>query len=486
MKDPVNDRPSRQRPEPTRVILATSNGTGMGHLARQNAVALALLAAGGSGSTSRTIEPIVFSLSQAVHVVAQHGLRAEYCPSHHRNWMPHLAWHRYLGRRLSALLEETRARALVFDGVSPYFGMLRIRRAHPDVAFVWVRRGMWRPGANKRALVGREFFDLIIEPGDFASDADAGATSRLQDATRIPPVTVLEQVPALPRAEAADALGLDPNRPTALVTLGAGSLNDTTTPAMAAIQAFLATGDWQVAVTRAPLALSRVSAHDLERVHELVGVYPLARYLSAFDAAVGAAGYNTVHELLPARVPTLLVPNSATATDDQNARANFLAAKGYALCADDESPEAVARGVGRLLDPTVRTELSYTCESLPEASGASAAAELVLDLVSDFQPHTPSSAERLRQLDLVVRMAAMRALGTTGTAAVRRMLGRTPAMGPTRPLSVRPYVTEDLDPEVLKGDRPVEHLLPQSSAAYRLCRLEIAYDSYRWPVDEAS
>jgi predicted glycosyltransferase len=461
---------------PPRIILATSNGTGMGHLARQAAVALAL---------SGPVEPIVFSLSQAVHVVTRHGLRAEYCPSHHRNWMPHLSWHSYLAERLGALLAETRARVLVFDGVAPYLGLLRARAAHPDVAFVWVRRGLWRPNANRRALAARAFFDLVVEPGDLATAADRGATAAMSDAVRVPPITVLEETSPLSRAEATAALGLDPDRPAALVTLGAGSINDTQTHALAAIRSFLATPDWQVAVTRAPLAWTGLSDSAASRVHELVGVYPLARYLAAFDAAVGAGGYNTVHELLPAGVPTLLVPNAATATDDQIGRARYLAASGLALCVENDSPEALARGIGQLLDPTVRSNLSNACKALPTPSGASTTAKLLTSLVDDHTIHRPTMHERVRTVDLDVRARIMRTLGPAGTTAVRRMLGRLPVGGPVQPLALRPLLTHDLDPDVLRRDHPVEHLLPGSSAAYRLRRLAIAYEAYRWPSDSA-
>ena len=446
----------------------------MGHLARQAAVALAL---------PDSVEPVIFSLSQAVHVVTRHGLRAEYCPSHHRNWMPHLSWHDYLSQRVSALLDETQARVLAFDGVAPYLGLLRARIAHPDVAFVWVRRGMWRPGANHRALAARTFFDLVVEPGDLASAADRGATSRLRDAVRVPPVTVLEALPPLPRAEAAAALGLDPDRPAALVTLGAGSINDAITPAVAAIKVFLSTPDWQVAVTRAPLAQAGLPSDQAGRVRELVGVYPLARYLSAFDAAVSAAGYNAVHELLPAGVPTLFVPNAATATDDQLGRAQSVARAGLALCCEDAAPHVLTAATHRLLDPAVRASLAKTCAGLAAPTGASSTANLVAGLVADFPGHRSSTTERLRTWDLEARAGVMRALGPAATASVRRALGRIPAPGPVRPLRVRPVVTDQLDPEVLGGADPVEHLLSDTSSAYRTRRLSIAHDFYDWRAD---
>ncbi len=56
-----------------------------------------------------------------------------------------------------------------------------------------------------------------------------------------------------------------------------------------------------------------------------MSVYPLSRYLRAFDAAVVAAGYNSYHEMVMAGVPAAYVPNLATTTDDQLARAEHAA-----------------------------------------------------------------------------------------------------------------------------------------------------------------
>ena len=56
---------SPSSPVSSPVVLATSNGTGMGHLA-QLAVARAL---------AKNADPLVFSMSTAVPVIASHGLR---------------------------------------------------------------------------------------------------------------------------------------------------------------------------------------------------------------------------------------------------------------------------------------------------------------------------------------------------------------------------------------------------------------------------
>ena len=133
-----------------------------------------------------------------------------------------------------------------------------------------------------------------------------------------------------------------------------------------------------------------------------------------------------------------------------------------------------------VLDPAVRAALAARCAEVATPAGASAVAEALLALADTFGGHRPSSRERIRTVNLALRANAMRALGPAGTSAVRRARGRATGSGPVRPLAVRPLVTHDLDAEVLRGDHPVEHLLRDSSPAYRTRRLAIAQEFYDW------
>ena len=115
---------------------------------------------------------------------------------------------------------------------------------------------------------------------------------------------------------------LDPDRPALLLTPGTGALEDVASPVRVALDVLRSTApEWQVAVTSPALARHGIGSHG-EDVHLLTDTYPLARSLAAFDGAVSAAGYNSVHELLGARIPTVLVPGQSLGTDDQPGRAD--------------------------------------------------------------------------------------------------------------------------------------------------------------------
>lgn len=214
---------------------------------------------------------------------------------------------------------------MIFDGVIPYRGIRMASDLLRNVAFVWLRRGMWRTDVRAGRLRPARFFDLVIEPGDLAQQADRGVTAGSGDAQLVSPISMLEAIDPLPRAEARRRLGLQAEGKVALLTLGSGRLGDVTGPGQVAAETLLAETDWKIAVTRSPIARNKVPVEAADRFVEIRNQYPLAKYLNAFDVAISSADYNAVHELIPAGLATLLVANSSTGTDDQRAHAHHLA-----------------------------------------------------------------------------------------------------------------------------------------------------------------
>ncbi|WP_052336239.1 hypothetical protein [Nocardioides alkalitolerans] len=438
----------------TPVLLATSNGVGMGHLTRQLTVALAGAA---------ELDVMLLSLSGALPTVARAsadgrlpgavGVRFEHCPSRTSPWQGEGAakvawratWDHYFADRVRTLAAETGARVVVFDGVVPYAGLLAAREAMPTTAFVWVRRGMWQAGVGAEWLARSDAFDLVVEPGDFGAAADTGPTAGRSGTTRTAPVSLTSVVPPLPRDEARRALGLDPTRPALLLAPGSGAYADVST-LVAAVLARVAevAPDWQVAVTRQAIARHATRASD--QVVVLQDVYPLARYLPAFDAAVSAAGYNAVHEQLAVGLPTLFVPSTGHETDDQVARVRGVTEIGAALAAT--GADDLVAGVDRLLDAGVRAGLAAACADLPAADGASTIAALLADL-GRAHP-APAWPDRV------------------GPPAWRRA-----ATWPRGPVRVVTTPTPPVD------DEPTEQLVAGASPRYREARRRTSHWLYR-------
>ncbi|KKO15045.1 hypothetical protein V520_14495 [Pseudomonas putida KG-4] len=73
-------------------------------------------------------------------------------------------------------------------------------------------------------------------------------------------------------------------------------------------------------------------------------------YFSAFDLVVCAAGYNSVCEVVYHNVPTILIPNVSTKSDDQVKRAEMSALFGILALKEPLGSDMFLDFVSRLID----------------------------------------------------------------------------------------------------------------------------------------
>ena len=356
--------------ERRRILFATSNGTGLGHLARAMAIARRL---------PEDVAPAIFTLSAAAPVVARMGFPVEYMPSYRQpgsgsDWQ----WNMRLRHRLELLLAELRPDLVVFDGVHPYRALTHVLTARPEIPAVWCRRPMWRRGRGEAALGRAGAFAAVLEPGELAAAQDRGATvARRGEAIRVAPIAFLDREEMLDRDLAERELGLEPGGVNALVALGQGAELDR------AVQASLRVLAASTGVRVAAIESSLAPGLDVpEGVVHVRGSFPVARYYRAFDLAISAAGYNAFHELLAAGVPTLFVPMSRE-SDDQAARARWASGAGVGLAVPDAAPPAIEGALEQLLDPARRREIAAAAGRLPHRNGAAAAARALVAMLAD-------------------------------------------------------------------------------------------------------
>lgn len=358
----------RARP---RVLFVSSNGAGVGHLMRLLAMAT---------RAREDLQPVFFPLSSAVPVARQAGFPVEHLPSRAYSGLPTREWNPLFRRRLGELIRAWSPVAVVFDGTWPYAGLVAAREDWPGLPWVWSRRGMWKPDQGHESLERAWIFQLIIEPGEFAHALDRGLTAAAGDeVVRVPPITYVGEEDLLDRAEARAALGLDPDRPAALVGLGAGNINDITSLTATVLRRLVKVPDLQVCATQSIIA---GRSTPLTEAVVPLSIYPLARYYRAFDFAVSAAGYNSYHELIGFGVPTIFFPNTATAADDQLARARYAHEVGCAFSVEDEDEAAFEAAVDALLHEDRRAAMAARCRELYPGNGARdamAAVEALID-----------------------------------------------------------------------------------------------------------
>lgn len=264
-------------------------------------------------------EPVFFSLASAIEIIEQMGFEAEYFVSNYWSASTTYAWNSELARRVGMMLERVRPAVVVFDGTWPFQGFRAACQAFGSPAMVWSNRGLMKADTPS-VRVDEAGFDLVIQPGElgaaYGEAVLAGGTKRIV----VPPVCVLDDDELLDRAAAREQLGLEANGRYALFSLGPGNLKDVRGIGHGLVRSFVAQGI-TVVWARAPISVRDVELPDGVKS---ISVYPLVRYMRAFDTVVGAAGYNTCCEVVQARVPGLLVPNTQL-VDDQALRAQRVA-----------------------------------------------------------------------------------------------------------------------------------------------------------------
>ncbi|HLT90058.1 MAG TPA: hypothetical protein VKZ85_03865 [Woeseiaceae bacterium] len=345
------------------VVLFNINGSGMGHMTTCLAYANRLRG---------RARPVFFSLASAIEMIHDMGFEADYFVS--RFWSRASAWEwdRQLALRLGMLFERVRPEVVVFDGTWPYRGLLHAARAYGVPRIVWSNLTLYKQDFRK-VPVSENNFDLVIHLGEIGSSFRVEREALPARKVVIPPVTLLRDDELLERDEARDRLGLDRGGRYALFSLGPGNLKDVTDIGRGLIAEVTGRG-YTVVWARAPISLKDPPLPDGVLP---ISVYPLVRYMRAFDLFVGAAGYNACCEVLQSRVPTLFVPNTLVA-DDQARRAEMVATAVPAVVSPCETPEQRAWAVEKLLT-LLGTESAASPK--PDLSGAEHAAREILGLI---------------------------------------------------------------------------------------------------------
>lgn len=446
----------------------------MGHLVRATAIAIEL---------KKYANPIIISMASGIAEIPDYlGIRVEYIPGRDRGWMAREKWDEYLRDRLMALVDETGATVMSFDGVVPYPGVIAAKFSHPKLALVWVRRGLWRKMPQRFVLgMQSEMMDQVVEPGDMARAYDFGPTAKRSDAILTSPVSLFRESEALSREEARKVLGLDLDRPAVLVQLGTGD-NDVNEKLTAALAGLVGWKDLQVILTKPPFDKDGKSLAPAGLDIRVVRHFPLARVLHAFDAGVSATGYNGFHENLPACLPTVFISN-IRGTDDQEARAQWGHDFGFAIRGNQADLQDITAAVKKLQDPEVRDKLAKKCKELPATSGGAEIAKILFDLAEREEPKRPSwfTYNRLKVQDHINRGKRHIAyVGLRRLGLVYRTINPHIVVNHVKeeaPIWGSQTTAKELHP-LIKGEARFEHLISGASDTYIARRREIAERAY--------
>lgn len=341
------------------------NGSGLGHMNRCLSYARAL---------NRSFKPVFFSLAASIETIGEFGYESEYFVSPFWSDTPSYVWNSELAVRFGMFIEQVNPSVVVFDGTWPFEGFLSaLISCGNRPKGVWSRRGLVRNERPDLEAI-EALFDLVIEPGEVGAEAQDNWLKAETRKILLPPVCLLHNDEILDRSCARQALGLNVDSRHVLFSLGAGNLKDVSGVGAVLVQEF------QNAGFNVSWAVPSISTKDPELPADVkaLELYPLAKYLRAFDCIVSAAGYNTCCEVVQAGVPCLLIPNEQV-VDDQLLRAINTAKYVPCVVSSCETDEERKVAVKALLKLVAAPN-----EFLPPAmNGAELAAKAILNLVHD-------------------------------------------------------------------------------------------------------
>lgn len=363
---PADQVPADQKVD---VLFATSNGAGLGHLTRALSIAKEL---------SHNTHAAVLTLSTAYKRASGNGIPVYYFPSAEKAHSSQKHWNDVFRGYFAQLLAELRPSVVVFDGVVVYQGITDACRAF-GIQLVWLQRGCWKAEVDARSTTrhnAQSVCDHVIVPGDYGCDetVDCGPGVTTD---HISPIVLVDKQQLSTVSQAKKALGLEHDKHYILVNLGGSLIGDTRALIDAVTEVASKTdGLWKVVLLRSPLSDELKNDSNVE----VLEYYPIAKHLRAFDVVVAAAGYNAVQEVVVAQVPSVLVPNLNTRTDDQLKRAENATTNGWSLLS--ASPQQLKDNLASLIEnESHRTTLVTNMSHLQEADGAFHAARIIEELV---------------------------------------------------------------------------------------------------------
>lgn len=222
--------------------------------------------------------------------------------------------------RLRQLLR--RGDQLIFDGGFVFDSVYRLA-SELDLSATWIRRGLWQSGQVNRAALERErAFNNVIVPTEAFEELNTEYSMGDHVHKVGPIVQKIERTKDDPQS-LRDRLSIEFDRPvdTLVVSmLGGGVASRRTAHTQMLCSLFESRRNCLHLVLAWPNAVIDNGVYGWNNSFVL-RTRRAIDFCRAADLCVSAAGYNSFHELIYARVPTIFIPQSASFLDDQERRA---------------------------------------------------------------------------------------------------------------------------------------------------------------------
>ena len=363
-----------ERMTSARIVFYAVNGLGLGHVTRLLSIARAIR------RLAPKSEILFITSSEADGVIYREGFAAIKLPSKTIREQCGLGKGRYLKMAQSvtwSALSSFDPDVLVVDTYpsGSFEELIPVLRWKQKNVFVFREQRQQTYQTNLLMAV-LPLYDRLIVPHDDIEQV--GKLPEPGKARAVGPILIREHNEMLSRAEARRALNLPPDKLLFYGSFGGGGDPETRRALEITAQAISALPNAHLVLGAGPLLRQTPPSQD--NVTVITGRFPMLDVLPAFDAAIAAAGYNTVHELLFAGVASALVPFGRV-LDDQEGRVQFLSEQGACLACTPLTESGLHAAVNRLADADTRRQLAKRGQQIVKRNGAMAAAKAILELI---------------------------------------------------------------------------------------------------------
>ncbi len=355
------------------VVLFPTNGVGMGHYARMYALALAIR------RKKPEVEIVFFTTNYVLHPLYSEGMTCYHLPNRNKfDGMDARTWNQQCEDILANVFSVHKPSVFIFDGAYPYRGMLNAIKNRVSSTRIWVRR-INRKGKDNAPVDSYSHFDKIVVPGDLIeADMEELAKWPVDEVVMTPPMLSISRSDLNERGYLRSRLGIPPEGNVALVSLGAGEINDISNLRDFVIEGLVNRGIYVIIADSMLKPMKKRYEHEKIRV---VQNFPIMKNRGCFDFAVIAGGYNSVNECILLRLPSVIIPNFETSRDDQPGRAEKASETGGAIVVGNADKGIIGLALDRICDDDVRAEMAQRLVMNYADDGAEKLAESIVSSI---------------------------------------------------------------------------------------------------------
>ncbi len=290
------------------ILFIVINGDGLGHLTRALAVARRL-------SKFSDFDVIFYTTSIAWELVKNFGFPCYYIPARERmrEDVSMRDWESKIQLKLEDIIKTHRPGIAVFDGAYPSTAILAPLMKIDWIKKLWIKREGDRPNMSGFEIYDK-FFDNIVVPTEVGLSYQDTPSRKWYCS----PILMLDGTQGYERTQVRELYHVNEEDCFWYVQLGNEETYDKKEKVDFVIKQLLQ-NKRNVILLGESISGTPQNIRD-ERVITIRD-YPNSRLFKGIDCAVSAAGYNTFHELLSFKIPSIFIPNLRVLKDNQAARA---------------------------------------------------------------------------------------------------------------------------------------------------------------------